>query len=54
MTYQLRAESVDGFDLHETNCPMEAVTWLQDSREWATEITYTGDPYADFAALAEA
>jgi hypothetical protein len=53
MKYQLCAESADGVDLHETNDPINAIEWIQDSREWASTVTYTGDPFADFALMAQ-
>lgn len=53
MKYEMQAEGVNGYDRHETNCPVNAIEWIQDSRLWATLVTYTGNPFADFTALLE-
>ena len=53
MKYEMQAEGINGYDRHETNCPVNAIEWIQDSRLWATLVTYTGNPFADFTALLE-
>lgn len=52
--YTITVENHDGIDIVTTSNPVYAVELIQELR-WRDghEVTYTGDPFADAAALAE-
>lgn len=49
--YTITIETNDGVDVVTFNSPARAVEVIQSERAMGSDVTYTGDPFADFVAM---